>query len=134
MYMSGYSDEAAFDRFAETMDPTECGSGLRCPYLVVAGEDDDLSPIDYTWTLLKRALGPREFVLYQGERHGIGSGPAAGLGPNRDELMADWLAQRLAGEPMVDRLRFVTTAGTVVTSPLTFDRPVGLAVAGQGPK
>jgi hypothetical protein len=134
MYMAGYDDEAAFDRFAETLDPTAAGAGISCPFLVVAGEEDDLSPIEHTWTLLSRAAGPRELVLYQGERHGIGSGPAAGLGPNRDEVMADWLMARLAGSPTEDRLRYVTTAGTVVTGPLDFVRPVAPVVAGRGPR
>jgi fermentation-respiration switch protein FrsA (DUF1100 family) len=134
MYMANFDDEAAFDRFAETLDPTVSGAGVECPYLVVAGEEDDLSPIEHTWTLLSRAKGPREFVLYQGERHGIGSGPAAGLGPNRDEVMADWLAARLAGQPLSDRLRYVTTAGQVVDGPLDFDRPLAAVLAGRGPK
>jgi len=134
MYMAGYEDEAEFDEFAATLDPTAAGAGISCPFLVVAGEEDDLSPIEHTWTLLERATGPRELVLYQGERHGIGSGPAAGLGPNRDEVMADWLAARLAGNPTEDRLRYVTTAGTVISGPLDFERPIAAVVAGRGPR
>ena len=132
MYMAGFSDEDAFDAFAETLDPPASADRITCPLLIVAGEEDDLSPIEHSWALLERARGPREMVLYQGERHGIGSGPAAGLGPHRDEVMAEWLADRLAGRPMDDRLRYVTTAGTVVTEPLAFDRPVSAVVAGRG--
>ncbi len=134
MYMAGIDDEAAFDAFAETLDPRAAGPGIDCPLLVVAGEEDDLSPIEHTWALLESAAGPRELVLYQGERHGIGSGPAAGMGPNRDEVMAEWLADRLAGRPMEDRLRYVTTAGAVISGPLEFDRPVGAVVAGRAPR
>ncbi|MGH2406496.1 MAG: alpha/beta hydrolase family protein [Candidatus Limnocylindrales bacterium] len=134
MYMAGYDDEAAFDAFAATLDPTASGPGIACPFLVIAGEDDDLSPIEHTWALLKGATGPRELVLYQGERHGIGSGPAAGMGPNRDEILADWLTARLAGQPMEDRLRYVTTAGTVVNGPLDFVHPAAAVVAGRGPR
>jgi fermentation-respiration switch protein FrsA (DUF1100 family) len=133
MYMAGYTDEAAFDRFAESLD-LSAGPAVACPFLVVAGEDDDLSPIEHSWALLERARGPREFVLYQGERHGIGSGPAAGLGPNRDEVVAEWMADRLAGRPLADRLRYVTTAGAVVTGPLEFDRAIAGVVSGRGPR
>jgi fermentation-respiration switch protein FrsA (DUF1100 family) len=134
MYMAGFDDEDAFDTFAATLDPTASGPGIACPLLVVAGEEDDISPIEHTWTLLARARGPRELVLYQGERHGIGSGPAAGAGPIRDEVVADWLTARLADQPMLDRLRYVTTAGAVIEGPLDFSRPVTAAVAGRGPK
>jgi hypothetical protein len=46
--------------------------------------------------------------------------------------MAEWLADRLDGVPMDDRLRYVTTTGAVVSEPLSFDRPVGAVVAGRG--
>jgi hypothetical protein len=62
--------------------------------------------------------GPCELVLYQDERHGIAGGPAAMLGPNRDEVVVDWLVDRLAGTPMESRLRYVSTAGTVTSGPL----------------
>jgi dienelactone hydrolase len=134
MYMAGLDDEDAFDRFAERLDPVASASGIGMPLLVVAGEEDDLSPIEHTWALLEQAAGPRELVLYQGERHGIASGPAAGAGPIRDEVMAEWLADRLAGRPTQDRLRYVTTSGRVVDRPLTFDRSVVDVVAGIGPR
>jgi alpha-beta hydrolase superfamily lysophospholipase len=132
MYMAGFDDEDSFDAFAETLDPPAAADGIACPLLIVAGEEDDLSPIEHSWALLERARGPREMVLYQGERHGIGAGPAAGMGPHRDEVMAEWLADRLAGKPLEDRLRFVTTAGAVISEPLAFDRPVSAVVAGRG--
>jgi dienelactone hydrolase len=102
MYMSGYTDEDEFDRFAETISLDDVAANVRCPFLILAGEEDDISPIEHTWTLLERVAGPRELVLYQGERHGIGAGPAAGLGPNRDEVIAEWFADRLGGKPMDD--------------------------------
>ena len=132
MYMANFDDEDAFDAVRGNARSDRNRSRISSPLLIVAGEEDDLSPIEHSWTLLERATGPREMVLYQGERHGIGSGPAAGLGPNRDEVMAEWLADRLAGNPMEDRLRYVTTAGAVISEPLAFDRPVGAVVAGRG--
>jgi hypothetical protein len=93
-----------------------------------------VSPIEHTWRLLERVAGPRELVLYQGERHGIGSGPASALGPHRDEVVAEWLADRLAGRPMEDRLRYVTTSGAVESGPLERSPSIDRVVAGRGPR
>jgi dienelactone hydrolase len=134
MYMAGLADEPAFDRFAATLTLTDLAPDVRCPVLVVAGEEDDLSPIEHTWSLLARIRGPRELVLYQGERHGVAGGPAAAAGPSRDEVVVEWFADRFAGRPMGDRLRYVTTTGTVQDGPLDLDRPVAAAVAGRGPR
>ncbi|MEX0827879.1 MAG: prolyl oligopeptidase family serine peptidase, partial [Haliea sp.] len=41
MYMSGYDDETAFDEFAKTLTLKGVTSKITCPYLVVAGEDDE---------------------------------------------------------------------------------------------
>jgi hypothetical protein len=48
--------------------------------------------------------------------------------------VADWLAARLGGKPLEDRLRYVTTTGAVITGPLEFDRSVAPVVAGRGPR
>jgi dienelactone hydrolase len=134
MYMAGYADEDAFDEFAGTMTLAGHAPTVSCPFLVVAGEEDDISPIEHTWSVLDRIPPPRELVLYQGERHGIGSGPAAALGPNRDELIAEWFVDRFVGRPMEDRLRYVTTSGAVIASPLDAERTVDAIVQGRGPR
>jgi pimeloyl-ACP methyl ester carboxylesterase len=132
MYMAGYDDEDAFDAFARGLTLDGIGPRVACPYLVVAGEDDDLSPIEHTWELLETIRSPRELVLYQGERHGIAGGPASALGPPRDELVVDWFTDRLAGRPITDRLRYVTTSGAVLERPLGEGRAVGAALSGRG--
>jgi dienelactone hydrolase len=134
MYMAGYDDEEAFDAFARSLSLQGVGGRIACPYLVVAGEEDDLSPIEHTWTLLAEVRAPRELVLYQGERHGIGGGPAAALGPPRDELVAEWFVDRFADRPAPDRLRYVTASGAVVEGPLDGSRAVSAAAAGRGPR
>ena len=132
--MSGFTDEDAFDAFAADLTLDDAAAGIKSPFLIVAGEEDDVSPIEHSWALLAAISAPREFVLYQGERHGIGTGPASMLGPHRDEVVAEWFADRLAGRPMEDRLRYVTTSGAVETGPLEFDRGVDKVVAGRGPR
>jgi dipeptidyl aminopeptidase/acylaminoacyl peptidase len=121
MYLSGFDGEAAFDAFAPTLTLDDVAPQVTCPYLAVVGEQDDLSPIAHTWRLLERISGPTELVLYQGEKHGIAAGPAAALGPNRDDVVVEWFADRFAGVPASERLRYVDQTGRVSEQPLGFD-------------
>ncbi len=117
MYMAGYEDEAEFDRFAETLTLQGVGEKITCPYLVVAGEDDHLSPIECTYALLKAISAPKQLLIYEGADHGIGDSSSAALGPNPATYMADWLKNCLDGKPVESRHTFVDMAGqTKVTS------------------
>jgi dipeptidyl aminopeptidase/acylaminoacyl peptidase len=111
MYMAGYDDEAAFDAFAARLDLRPLAPQLTCPYLVLAGEDDELSPIGHTFDLLASIPGPTELVLYQGERHSLGGGPATAFGPNRHHVVGNWIQDRLAGQPASDRFTYVDATG-----------------------
>jgi pimeloyl-ACP methyl ester carboxylesterase len=117
MFMTDQPDEDAFDEIARGMDLRPLAASVQAPYLVLAGSDDELSPIEHTIDLLSRIPGPTELVLYEGERHSVGSGAAARLGPNRHHLVADWIAARLAGTPTADRLRHVDLTGRVTEHP-----------------
>jgi len=114
MYMAGYEDEEAFDRFAAGM--TLDGGEVKCPYLVIAGEDDELSPIEHTYQLFDQVKTPKRLVVYQGERHAIG-GPAGGLGPNWMTLLADWLRDRADGKPMASERVYVDVTGRQHVTP-----------------
>lgn len=113
MAMAGMSDEDAFDEFAASLDLRPIAGRVRCPYLVLAGEDDELSPLHNTLDLLRRIPAPVELVVYRGERHSIGSGPASAYGPNRQHLVADWVEDRFADRPAQDRWRVVDVTGVV---------------------
>lgn len=108
MYMAGIEDEDEFDRFAAGM--TLDGRDVKCPYLVVAGEDDELSPIECTYELFDHITTPKQLFVYQGERHAIG-GMAGGLGPNWMTLLADWLRDRADGKPMPSERIYVDVTG-----------------------
>lgn len=109
MYMAGYEDEAEFDRFAEGFRLK--GAEVKSPYLVLAGEDDELSPIEYTYQLFDEIPTPKKLVVYQGERHGFGSGSAAALGPQWMNMIADWFVDRFAGKPMQSERVLVDATG-----------------------
>ena len=53
MYMSGITDEARFDEFRETMTWEGHAEKIRAPYLCIAGEFDELSPLEHTERLMK---------------------------------------------------------------------------------
>jgi dienelactone hydrolase len=113
MHMSGYTDEDAFDAFAACLDLRPFADDLACPYLVVAGEDDELSPIHNTFELLSRIKPQIWLVLFEGEKHSVGGGSASALGPNRGHLIADWFADRFAGREAEERYDYVDARGQV---------------------
>jgi alpha-beta hydrolase superfamily lysophospholipase len=108
MYMAGIDDEEEFDRFTAGM--TLDGREVKCPYLVIAGEDDELSPIEHTYQLFDQIKTLKQLVVYQGERHAIG-GLAGGLGPNWMTLLAEWLRDRADGKPMASERVYVDVTG-----------------------
>jgi dienelactone hydrolase len=118
MAMAGFVDEDAFDAFARRWSLADEAPQVTHPLLVLAGEDDELSPIGHTYRLLARVAGPRELVVYRGERHSIGGGPAARLGPNAMDLAADWFADRFAGRVPEERATLVDVTGQTTTEPL----------------
>ncbi len=116
-YMAGYGDEAEFDRFVQTFSLDGIGARLHCPYLVVAGRRDELSPIN-TYRLLHEVEAPKELVVYEGEKHGLNSTTASFLGPDWASHVADWIDDRLGDRsPAPSRHLFVDVAGHVHQSP-----------------
>jgi dienelactone hydrolase len=113
MYMSGIADEAEFDTFRTTITWEGHTQNIRVPYLCVAGECDELSPIEHSERLVKSLGGPKQMVIYQESRHSVGNVPSANLGPFPPVLVADWLADRLAGKPFASERWFVRSNGQI---------------------
>ncbi|MEK6600414.1 MAG: prolyl oligopeptidase family serine peptidase [Candidatus Binatota bacterium] len=104
MYMSGYDDEAAFDEFAKTLTLKGVASKISCPYLVVAGEDDELCPIEFVYQLMDEIRAAKVLVVYEGEKHSIRN-------PRARTLIVDWLTDRLAGKPLKAEKTYVEMSG-----------------------
>lgn len=117
MFMSGYTDEDAFDAFVKTLSWEGAPEKIRAPYLSLSGAADELSPVEHTARLVSRLAGPRQMVVYQGSRHSI-RGPAASNGPHPQSLIADWMEARLAGAPMESERWDVEANGRVNRTPL----------------
>ena len=117
MYMAGYHDEAAFDAFCKTLTWEGHAGNIHVPYLCVAGEADELSPLAHTERLLQLLACPKQLVVYQDSRHSVGNVPAVNLGPAPAVLVADWMQARLAGKPFASARWFVEASGRVVKTP-----------------
>jgi dipeptidyl aminopeptidase/acylaminoacyl peptidase len=104
MWMAGYEDEAKFDEFAKTLSLKGLGAKIRCPTLIVAGEDDELSPIEYSYELYDEIRVPKNMIIFKGESHGVSD--------NWDvkALIADWLKDRLDGKPFETKRIYVDSS------------------------
>jgi len=118
MWMSNFTDEAKFDEFARTLTWEGHAERIKSPYLVVAGEADELSPLEHTERMIHAMTGPRQLVIYADSRHSVGNVPAANLGPFPSGLVADWLMARLDGKPFASERWFVQATGQVVKTTL----------------
>ncbi len=118
MFMAGFTDEAKFDEFRKTMTWEGHAERIEAPYLCVAGEHDELSPLEHTERLLKALKGPKRWLVYQDSRHSVGGAPSTHLGPFPPAHIADWMAASLAGRTFPSEKWFVTSTGQIVKTPL----------------
>ena len=118
MWMSNFTDEPRFDEFAKTLTWEGHVEKIRTPYLVVAGEADELSPLEHTERMVRAMSGPRQLVIYADSRHSVGNVPAANLGPFPPALVADWLVARLNGKPVNSERWFVDPTGRIIKTAL----------------
>ncbi len=113
MFMSGYTDESEFNKFAKTLTWEGYAEKIRVPYLCVAGEADELCPIENTERMFKMMQAPRNLLVYQDSRHSIAGVPSATNGPSYAPLMANWITARLDGKPMTSERWYVEASGRV---------------------
>lgn len=112
MYMAGYEDEAAFDRFIAGFTTDAWAPEVRCPVLIQGGEDDELSPIGCSDELADRLAVPTKLVVFEGERHAIGGNNlSSALGENWLTMMADWCRDRVDGKPAPAERTFIDGTG-----------------------
>jgi cephalosporin-C deacetylase-like acetyl esterase len=105
MWMAGYENENEFDKFANTLTLKGLGDQIRCPYLTVGGEFDQLSPIKYSYDFYNEVKAPRKILVYEGETHSNSQSMDA------QTEVADWLKDRLDGKPMQSESIIMDTMG-----------------------
>ena len=115
MWMSGLEEnESEFDEMVTQIDLSEQVSGMTVPWLVVAGDADELSPIQCTYDLAARTKGPSPLLVYAQGRHALSlPTPSVMSGPNWFAYAADWLVDRLKGIPAKDTFEYVLPTGAV---------------------
>jgi pimeloyl-ACP methyl ester carboxylesterase len=111
MFMSGFTDEDKFDRFAKRIDLRPFAAKITAPYMVIAGENDQLSPLAYTEELFRRITAPKRLVIFEGANHSVGDAPSVENGEEKNTLIADWLLDRLAGKTMRSERVWVDSRG-----------------------
>jgi dienelactone hydrolase len=118
MAMAGIVDEDEFGQLADGHDLRPLASHITHPYLALTGEDDELSPLPATLHLVSAMRSSRELVIYRGERHSLGGGPATRFGPHPLTVAADWFADRFGGRAVREAVTVVGTDGSATTEPL----------------
>jgi len=90
MYMCNMKDEAAFDQMVDKLDLRDHGRRLRCPYLLVAGEMDELCTPEDMNAFMASLDCPKEMWLYEGVFHPMGE-----VAAEVNAAIADWILEAL---------------------------------------
>jgi dienelactone hydrolase len=118
MYMSGHVDEDEFDHFVAKFSLLPIAGSLKCPVLIQAGEDDELSPIEFSDELVGLIRPPKKLVIYEGERHAIGGNNlSSSLGENWFSMLADWCLDRVEGKAAPNERIFINSLGQASSEP-----------------
>ena len=114
MYMSGILDEAAFDRFAETLTWEGEVEKIAMPFLCLSGEHDELADVSHAYRMFECMTAPRRLVVYEGCTHAVGYVQSTNLGPYPSALVADFMMSELSGTATLPSEHwFVHTNGQV---------------------
>jgi pimeloyl-ACP methyl ester carboxylesterase len=117
MYMSGFEDETAFDEFCQKIDLRPFAPQIKCPYMVIAGENDQLSPIEHTERLFELIKAPKRLVIYEGANHGVGDAASVDNGDDKNTMLADWLLDRINGKPARSERVWIDSSGRAHAEP-----------------
>ena len=118
MYMAGIEDEDEFDKWVSKLDLRPIAKDIKVPMQVIAGEDEQLSPLEHTRELLSLVKTPKQFVIYEGAWHGVYGSPSTMVGEAPATVQADWIVDRLAGKPMKSEEIFIDNTGRATVKPL----------------
>jgi len=117
MFMAGFEDEDAFDEFRQEFDLRKIAGNIAAPYMIVAGDADQLSPIHHTYELFDLIKAPKRLVVFEDANHSIANASSAALGENRESLVYDWLRDRVDGKPATSERVLVDSRGIMHATP-----------------
>jgi dienelactone hydrolase len=113
MYYTGIETEAELDKFLQSWTLKGVAEKVKCPYLLVGGEDDQLTPVEYGLQLMDMLTCPKQLLLYEGALHSVSGAPSTTNGPSTGTYVAEWYVDRFAGKPMQSKLMKVDAGGQV---------------------
>lgn len=112
MYMAGYEDEEKFDKeIMQHMNLAHVIKRIECPFLMIHGEFDELTPLEEAIETYESVLPPKEIWVMENEFHPIGP-----VGSDWLSSVGDWLLQMLEGkfDREMDRRLFWKKTGEVI--------------------
>jgi fermentation-respiration switch protein FrsA (DUF1100 family) len=112
MFMAGIADEAEFERFRQSIDWRPFAGKIKAPFLIAAGESDELCPLESTEAFVKALGGPRQLVIYQDSRHSL-AGASVANGPEPRVYQAEWMTRRFQGKSLSSERWYVDNSGRV---------------------
>src|SRR5580700_1002634 len=113
LYYTGLESEAELDKFLQTWTLKGVAEKVKCPYLLVGGEDDQLTPVEYGFQLMDSISAPKQMLFYEGALHSVSGSPATTNGPSTGTFIAEWFSDRFAGKPMPSKVMKVDAGGQV---------------------
>jgi fermentation-respiration switch protein FrsA (DUF1100 family) len=113
MYYTGIQTEAELDKFLQSWTLHGVAEKVKCPYLLVGGEDDQLSPVEYGLQLMDLISAPKQMLMYEGALHSVSGSAATTNGPSTGTFIAEWFKDRFDGKPMPSKLMKVDAGGQV---------------------
>jgi pimeloyl-ACP methyl ester carboxylesterase len=126
MYMAGMADdEDAFDEMVDRMVLTGYAGKIGCPTLLVTGEFDPLSPVEFAKEVFDELSGPKEIWVRENNFHKSDNDGDMG-GGQIEMFMADWIVERLKNgcDPSLNRAQYVRVGGRgPFDSPIPEDYP-----------
>lgn len=110
MYMAGIPDEDEFDQIAEKMYLGDMMYDIECPFLMIHGEFDELTPVQDVIDEYSKVKSPKELWLIEDSFHCLGA-----IVQEFFLSVGDWLTARLNEEPMpADNAVYIRTSGEFV--------------------
>jgi pimeloyl-ACP methyl ester carboxylesterase len=126
LYMAGMTDdEDGFDEMADRMVLDGYAAKITCPTLMVTGEFDPLSPIEYAKAIFDELAGPKELWVRENNFHKSRNDYDLG-GAQIEMFIADWMVEALAGrtDPTLNQVQYVRQGGHgPFDSPIPHDYP-----------
>jgi hypothetical protein len=85
--------------------------------MVIVGENEQLSPVEYTEELFKLIKAPKRLVIFEGANHSVAGAPSAENGEDRNTMLADWLLDRVNGKTVKSERVWIDSSGKPHSEP-----------------